>query len=121
MTKTITNRHFTGERALFKCSDVHLVDCLLNDGESHIKESRDVTATNCRFGWKYPLWYGNNLTVEGGTLLPEARAAIWYSTNIKFSNVKILAPKAFHSKGFSFYHTRHCQSQCICVLPAWQQ
>ena len=95
MTKTITNRHFTGERALFKCSDVHLVDCLLNDGESHIKESRDVTATNCSFGWKYPLWYGNNLTIEDGTLLPEARAAIWYSTNVKFSNVKILAPKAF--------------------------
>lgn len=95
MTKIITNQHFTGERALFKSKDIKLVDCLLDDGESHIKESCDVTAENCIFGWKYPLWYGNNLTVEGGKLLPEARAAIWYSTNVKFDNVEILAPKAF--------------------------
>ena len=95
MAKQYTQAHFTGERALFQCSDVDLVDCTLDDGESHIKQSHDVTATNCTFGWKYPLWYGNNLSVKNSTLLPMARAAIWYSDNVTFQSVKILAPKAF--------------------------
>ena len=95
MTKTITNQHFTGERALFMCSDIRLVGCLLDDGESHIKQSANVVATDCTFGWKYPLWYGNNLAVSKSTLLPTARAAIWYSNNVNFTDVAVQAPKAF--------------------------
>ncbi len=72
----------------------------MTDGESHIKESSDIICQDCTFGWKYPLWYGNNLTVTDSTLTPQARAAIWYSNNVLFRNVQIHAPKSFRrSKG----------------------
>ena len=93
--KTINNQTFTGERALFQSRGVRLVDCTMTDGESHIKESSDVICEGCTFGWKYPLWYGKNLTVTNSTLLPQARAAIWYSDNLTFTDVQIDAPKAF--------------------------
>lgn len=93
--ETLQNKHFTGERALFKSKDITLQNCVLDNGESHVKESNNVTAINCTFGWKYPFWYGNNLTATNCTLTPEARAAIWYSNNVKFTNVQIQAPKAF--------------------------
>jgi len=88
-------QHFVGERPLFGSHGIHVEKCTFDDGESPIKESGDVTVDDCTFGWKYPLWYGKNIEVSNTTLLEMARAGMWYTNNISFTDCLIHAPKSF--------------------------
>ena len=54
---------FTGERALFFSRDLALRDCTFEDGESPLKESKNIFADGCLFKWKYPFWYCENVNV----------------------------------------------------------
>ena len=49
--------YLTGERALFHALDKDVQDCTFADGESPLKESRNIKLNNSTFKWKYPLWY----------------------------------------------------------------
>ena len=62
MTET-KQKKLTGERALFASHDMRVVDCEFSDGESPLKHSLNIELINCLFGWKYPLWYCNNISV----------------------------------------------------------
>ena len=53
--KRIENQVLTGERALFQSHDAEILSCRFEDGESPLKESRDLRLTDCTFAWKYPL------------------------------------------------------------------
>ncbi|MDV3427069.1 MAG: DUF3737 family protein [Bacillota bacterium] len=86
---------FTGERALFQSYDLDISYCTFADGESPLKESRDLKIRHSLFQWKYPLWYCKNVTVENSTMFEMARAGIWYTDSIFMKNVTIEAPKAF--------------------------
>ena len=72
---------------------MQLDNCEFGEGESPLKESRDIELANCKFGWKYPLWYGKNITVSNCYFAETARAGVWYTENVAFKNVKIDAPK----------------------------
>lgn len=89
------NEHFEGERALFKIQDSTIDNCLFDNGESPLKESKNLKITNTTFGYKYPCWYASNLNVSNCTFLEMSRSGIWYTKNSKFSNLKIIAPKEF--------------------------
>lgn len=91
--KTLVDQHFTGERALFKSQDVRLERCLVDDGESPLKESVNVEVADSVFGWKYPLWYSEHATVTGTAFLEMARAGIWYSRDITLTDCTYQAPK----------------------------
>ena len=93
--KEIKQSIFTGERALFFAKDLKLNDCTFADGESPLKESRNVELYGCLFKWKYPVWYSKNVTLHGCTLFDTARAGVWYSENIAFHDCTIAAPKTF--------------------------
>ena len=93
--KEITRQFYTGERALFAANDLHLVECTFDAGESPLKESSNLTLDNCLFKWKYPLWYGKDIALNGCTLFDTARAGIWYTDNITFNNCVIEAVKTF--------------------------
>lgn len=84
-----------GERALFKCNDTQIIDCIFKDGESPLKEGRNLQVNNCSFYYKYPLWYGDNHIVKDSTFYEMSRSGIWYTSNSKFSSCKIIAPKLF--------------------------
>lgn len=86
---------YTGERSLFQAQDMNLTDCRFYDGESPLKESRNIQLTHCLFQWKYPLWYSKNINMEQCTLFEEARSGIWYTHNIHIKNTTIQAPKTF--------------------------
>ena len=88
-------KNFVGERPLFGSHGIYVEKCTFNDGESPIKESSDVKVCDCTFGWKYPLWYGKNIEVSYTTLLEMARAGMWYTNNISFTDCLIHAPKSF--------------------------
>ena len=44
----------TGERALFQGSQLRIIDSIFSDGESPLKESRDIQMIGSMFKWKHP-------------------------------------------------------------------
>ena len=91
----IKQRIMTGERALFASNSLEITDTIFDDGESPLKESRNIVLDGCMFKWKYPLWYCDNVTVSNSSWFTMARAGVWYSNNIKISDSAIEAPKNF--------------------------
>ncbi len=87
--------YLTGERALFQGHDLKICDTIFGEGESPLKESRNIELEGCMFKWKYPLWYALDIKVQNCTFFEMARAGIWYSENIFIEDSAIEAPKAF--------------------------
>lgn len=93
--KEYSDKHFTGERALYASKGVRVTDSIFEDGESPLKESSDVELFGCMFRWKYPLWYCKNVRAVKCTLFEGARAGIWYSDGVEIETAMIEAPKTF--------------------------
>ncbi len=93
--KKIIQQFLTGERALYNSNDLEIIDTTFDDGESPLKESKNLKLNNCIFKWKYPLWYCHNVKVEKSSLLITARSGIWYTDNIEIVDSFIEAPKTF--------------------------
>lgn len=105
--KEIFNEHFTGERALFQGKELRINGALFDDGESPLKHSRYIELSDCTFGWKYPLWYSEFIKMENCKLDENARAGIWYTSDINISDTIINAPKTFRrSKGINLRNVR---------------
>ena len=104
---------FTGERALYAERECRIVDSVFCDGESPLKESRDISLLGCIFKWKYPIWYSKNIRAESTTLLETARSGIWYTHGIEMTDCVIEAPKTFRrSSGITLTD---------CVMPIAQE
>lgn len=88
-------QRFTGERALFQSDGLELSYCTFADGESPLKESKNLVIHDSLFQWKYPLWYCQNVTVEDSVWFEMARAGVWYTDHISVKNSAIEAPKNF--------------------------
>lgn len=93
--KKYEQQKFIGERALFQSRDANFSYCTFADGESPLKESKNLKISNSLFEWKYPLWYCSNIEVEDSTLFETARAGIWYTDHLSMKNTTIQAPKTF--------------------------
>lgn len=91
----IEEQKLVGERALFQSRDLELAYCTFADGESPLKESKNLDIHDCMFQWKYPLWYCNDVKVRNSTMFEMARAGIWYTNNIDLKDVTYNAPKGF--------------------------
>ena len=93
--KQYKEQRFTGERALFQSDGLELFYCTFADGESPLKESKNLVIHNSLFQWKYPLWYCRNVVVEDSVWFEMARAGVWYTDHISVRNAAIEAPKNF--------------------------
>lgn len=93
--KEIQQAILTGERALFQGQDLRITDSIFEDGESPLKESRDIELAGSMFKWKYPLWYAENITARHCTWFEMARAGVWYTNHITVEDSAIEAPKNF--------------------------
>lgn len=93
--KEIRQELLTGERALFQGKDLRIYDTIFADGESPLKESRNIQLNRCMFKWKYPFWYAKNIKATDCTWFEMARAGVWYTENISVENAVIEAPKNF--------------------------
>ncbi len=91
----IEREFLTGERALFNKSNLEIYNTIFDDGESPLKECRDIKLYGSMFRWKYPLWYGENFYLKDCVLFENARAGIWYTKNITIEDTVIEAPKTF--------------------------
>ncbi len=93
--KEVRQQTLTGERALFQARDLLVTDCIFMDGESPLKESRDIELNGSLFRWKYPLWYSRNIVAKKCTWFEMARAGVWYTDHILVEDAVIEAPKNF--------------------------
>ena len=93
--KEIQNQILIGERALFMSRELSLHDCIFADGESPLKESRNISLFNSAFKWKYPLWYCHDISMKDCVLFESARAGIWYTDGLTAEDTVIEAPKTF--------------------------
>lgn len=93
--KEIRQEILTGERALFKGSHLKIYDTIFEDGESPLKESRDIELYGSMFKWKYPLWYAKDITAKNCTWFEMGRAGVWYTDRITVEDAAIEAPKNF--------------------------
>ncbi len=86
---------FTEERALYGESEVNLNGCVFEEGESPLKECRDVKACECLFRYKYPFWYCDGVDLRLVTFFDMARAGVWYTKNFTMKDSIVEAPKNF--------------------------
>ena len=54
--KEIKQGFYEGERSLFQGKDLRIVDTIFGEGESPLKESRNIELLGSMFRGKYPLW-----------------------------------------------------------------
>ena len=93
----IRDKVFDEERALYGSRGVELVNCRFDgpaDGESALKECRDVKVRDCYFNLRYPFWHVTNLEIDGSELTTLCRAALWYTENVTIRNTKLHGIKA---------------------------
>ncbi len=82
MRELIENRQFDEERALYFSQNMDIKNCVFAgpaDGESVLKESRDIVLTDCDFSLRYPLWHVRGFGMNQCKMDAKTRAAIWYA------------------------------------------
>lgn len=85
------------ERALYAVCGVTVKNCRFDgpaDGESALKESRDIKVLNSYFNLRYPFWHVTNGEVSNCELTLNCRAAFWYDRNIVINNCVMNGIKA---------------------------
>src|SRR5574344_2241982 len=94
----INNKFFDKERSLYMIQNTELNNVHFegpNDGESVLKETKNIVCNKCVFGLRYPLWHSKDINIKDSIFQKTARAALWYDNNIKISNSKLYGIKAF--------------------------
>ena len=82
MENVVRGKKFDEERALYNIKNTEVVDCTFAgpaDGESVLKEARDVGVIDCKFSLRYPLWHVQGFKMRNSTMDELTRAAIWYA------------------------------------------
>ena len=110
--KQIRQELLKGERALFASEDLEISDSIFDEGESPLKESKNLSLYNCMFRWKYPLWYCSNVKAVDCSWFDMARAGVWYSRDVCISRALIEAPKNFRRcEGLTLEHVRFVHAE----------
>ena len=97
MRTEIRGQTFDQERALYNAQHTDIVDCVFAgpaDGESVLKEARDITLRNCAFSLRYPLWHVRGFTMENSAMDELTRAAIWYAGDGRIADCTLGGVKA---------------------------
>lgn len=93
----IKNQKFDQERALYNSHGIILENCAFDgdaDGESALKESREIQVRNTFCNLRYPFWHDHDLFIEDSEMTELCRAALWYSDQIRIKNTKMHGIKA---------------------------
>ncbi|MCM1306754.1 MAG: DUF3737 family protein [Bacteroides sp.] len=95
--KEIVNQNFPNERDLYGASDVLLKNCTFDgeaDGESALKEAKNVELIGCFMNLRYPLWHDEGVKLDSVTMTDKCRAALWYTKGVSAKNCNMLGIKA---------------------------
>ena len=97
MRERIEGERFDEERALYNLTCADVTDCVFAgpaDGESVLKEARDVKLDNCSFSLRYPLWHVRDFKLHDSRMDEKTRAAIWYAENGRITDSDLGGIKA---------------------------
>jgi len=89
MRMLIEGKQFDKERSLYALNGGDVKNCLFAgpaDGESVLKEARDVALENCDFSLRYPLWHVRGFRLNNCKMDELTRAAIWYAEDGHIEN-----------------------------------
>ena len=95
--KLIENMTFDEERALYGCDGVLLNRCRFDgpaDGESALKEGKNIEVAESYFNLRYPFWHDKRLKITNSEMTDKCRAPLWYSEDIEISDTKMHGVKA---------------------------
>ena len=107
MRQKIQGKQFDEERSLYHLQTADITDCVFAgpaDGESVLKEARDVHLNNCRFSLRYPLWHVHDFALQNSRMDELPRAAIWYAENGKITGSDLGGIKAVRECRNIFLH-----------------
>lgn len=94
---TVKGKTLDEERALYGSIGICVDNCSFEgpaDGESALKESRDVEVKSSMFKLRYPFWHNTNLTITDSEMTDTCRAALWYAENVSVKDSKLHGIKA---------------------------
>ena len=83
--KQYIDKTYDEERALYGSDGVQVINCKFDgpaDGESALKESKNIEVDGCYCNLRYPFWHDTNLRITNTVMTDKCRAALWYSENI---------------------------------------
>ena len=95
--KTIENKTFPYERALYGEDGLYLKNCAFDgeeDGESALKEAKNITLDRCYMNLRYPLWHDENIKIINSEMTDKCRAALWYSSGVIIEDSNMFGIKA---------------------------
>lgn len=93
----IVGKSFDEERALYGSNGVEIENCRFDgpaDGESALKECKNVSVSDCFFNLRYPFWHVDGLKISGSEMTDKCRAALWYTKDAVMKDVKFHGIKA---------------------------
>ena len=94
----IHHQNFDEERALYALKDAHVQFCTFAgpaDGESALKECRNLILEDCEFHLRYPFWHVTNADIRRITMSETCRAAFWYDKHLHIYDSTLGGIKAF--------------------------
>ena len=89
----IYKKVFAGERPLYASRELQLQSVTINEGESGLKECRQIHAQRCHFRGMYILWEGQDIQCEDCLFDKDSRASLWYVKNLKLNQCRINSVK----------------------------
>lgn len=95
--KIFKNERFGEERALYGMDGIELICCAFDgeeDGESALKECKNIRCDGVFFNLRYPLWHDEGVLIEGSEMTELCRAALWYSNGIEIRASRLHGIKA---------------------------
>ena len=95
--KIYRNERFGEERSLYGVDGAEIIDCSFDgpeDGESALKEGKDIKCENVFFNLRYPLWHDHKVLIENSEMTELCRAALWYTDDIEIKSSKLHGIKA---------------------------
>ena len=96
MQNTISHQTFDAERSLYNLKDTLVQNCTFAgpaDGESVLKEARNIIVDQTEFSLRYPLWHVQKYELLNSRMDDATRAPIWYSNDGLISGCTITGIK----------------------------
>lgn len=97
MNEIYENLTLDEERALYGIRGAEVKHCTFvgpADGESAMKECRDLLVEDCGFHLRYPFWHTHNTVVKNSFMTETCRAALWYDSDITLQSCTLDGIKA---------------------------
>ncbi len=104
--RRVERERFPNERDLYGSDGLYLKSCAFDgeeDGESALKESRNIVLEDCFLNLRYPLWHDENVKLMRAEMTQNCRAALWYTHNVTIGESKLQGIKA----------VRECVNVCV--------